>query len=122
MTRLILLLLLGLTTGCSTLYYRAGQPALIGEPQAGTPTHTVVQNRDGEVFRLPRRSIGQVRFGGMRTVLWSLLTGDAILIMAPIGLVQWAREVDLFGATDVNRTDLIDVADEEEVDASELER
>ena len=122
MRRHMLPLLLVIATGCSTLVYRAGQPTLIGEPDWGTPTHAVLLNRDGEAFRISRASIQQVRFGGMRTVLWSLLTGDAILIMAPIGLVQWQREIETFGATNSTRGDLIDGSDEQEVDATGLER
>lgn len=121
MSRKLLIMLLFAATatcapGCSTILYRAGQPPLIGEPHRGTPADTVLANREGQLFRIPRTSIADVRFGGVRTILWSLLTADAFVILGPIGAIQWAVEVETFNRVDGEYQSLMDVVDEEEVD------
>ncbi len=114
----LLLVTLTATSGCSSLVFRRGQPAIIGDIQPGTRAHVYVSNDAGQVFRLPRTSISGTRMGGMRTTLWSLLAGYGALILIPGGLIQWSHNVAAFDATDGAAARVLDVADEEEVDAS----
>jgi hypothetical protein len=114
---LLFLLLLG-ATGCSTIVYRAGQPTVIGDLLPGTPDSIVITNEEGQRFRIRRATVMATRLGGQRTVLWSPLTFYGIFIMAPLGLLQWAGESDKLAAIDGERSELLDVPDEEEVDPS----
>ena len=104
-----------LCAACSTLVYRRGQSTLIGEPQPGTPTHAVLTNREGEPFRVPRRDITLVRYGGQRTALWSALTFDGIIIGGPIGAYMWFNEVAAFTASNGPFAQAAEVPAEEEV-------
>lgn len=105
------------SAGCSSIFYRAGQAPIIGDPAHGTPTHIIVNNREGQTFRVRRTQISGVRMGGMRTALWSLLSGYAALILVPVGLLQWASESSTMDASDGPAT-ATEVADDEEVDVN----
>ncbi len=102
--------------------YRTGQPTLIGDLQHSTPTHLVIANAEGQWFRVPRTSVSDLRLGGVRTMLWSLLSVDGFLIGGPVGLVQWAGEIAALESSDGERTWLLNAHDEDEVvvDAEEV--
>lgn len=103
--------------GCSSLYFRAGQPVLIGDPRPGTASHTYLTNDAGQLFRLRRDGIAGVQMGGQRTVIASLFTGNLAVILLPAGLFQWLNNASIYDATDGTAGQALDIVDEVEVDA-----
>ena len=103
--------------GCSSLYFRAGQPVVIGDPRPGTASHAYLTNDAGQVFRLRRDAIAGVQMGGQRTVLVSLFSGQLALILVPAGLLQWMDNSNNHDATDGVHGQALDIVDEVEVDA-----
>ncbi len=120
MPRVVPILLIALTlanAACSSILYRNGQATVIGDVRHGTPTHVVIANSEGQQFRIPRQSVSGTRLGGLRTILWSPLTGYGLLLMAPLGVLQWVGDVNALDSTDGGNAALLDVPFEEEVDA-----
>lgn len=103
--------------GCSSLYFRAGQPIVIGDPRAGTATHTYLTNDAGQIFRLRRDAIAGVQMGGQRTAIASLFTGQLAVILVPAGLLQWLDNGMTYDATDGRAGQALDIVEEVEVDA-----